>query len=71
MIELAAKAPTMPAQVLLGDTRGHSFGPPISRPVKKPAVSVVTTTTMTKMTASSPSCGSDRSQIRETAGRPT
>src|SRR6185503_15660372 len=44
MIELATSAPTRPAQVLLGETRGHSLGPPISRPVTNPAVSVVMTT---------------------------
>ena len=31
---LASTAPASPAQVLLGDTRGISFGPPISRPAR-------------------------------------
>ena len=38
-LQLAARAPIRPAQVLLGETRGHSFGPPNSRPLMKPAVS--------------------------------
>ena len=37
-----------PAQVLFGETRPHSFGPPISRPAKYAPVSVATTAKQTK-----------------------
>ena len=69
-MRLATSAPMKPAQVLLGETLGHSLAPPSRRPAMKPAVSAATTMTITKTTASSPSEGSARSQIRATAGRP-
>src|SRR5689334_3104268 len=69
-IELAKSAPTKPDHVLLGETRGHSFGPPNNLPDRKPAVSETTTMTTRKTTASSPSSASERSQINATAGRP-
>ena len=60
-----------PAQVLLGDMRGHSFGPPMLRPAAKAAVSDGQTTTKMKSTAVKPNGSSLRSQSRATAGRPT
>src|SRR5215475_11745741 len=68
--ELAARAPMTPAQVLLGDTLGHSFGQPSNRPARKPAVSETITIKIRNVMAVRPRSESERSQMRATAGSP-
>ena len=69
-IELATSAPTRPAQVLLGETRGHSFGP-AHQPAGEEARGIGgDDDDNDEDDGQQPERGSERSQIRATAGRP-
>ncbi len=66
----ASTPPRSPLHVLLGEMRGASRGPPISRPARNAAVSVTATMTTRNRIAVNPHGSLLRSQSSATAGSP-